>query len=95
MKARTPPGALRTAAWFAVAALLISLAVGVLHKDDGCAVERHCPACVFAFHLADHTIELTLYLPASRPTGEVVSRALTRISSGEQHLVASRGPPAA
>jgi hypothetical protein len=41
----------------ATATLFVLLAVlvlsGFVHTDDGCLVERHCPACVFALHPAD------------------------------------------
>lgn len=82
-------------ALFALVALLSSLVVGVLvHTDDGCAVERHCQACLFALHHADRPVAPNVAPPVSRAAELALPISPGRIS-GEARIHASRGPPAA
>lgn len=83
------------AALFALLALLSSTLVGgFVHTDDGCAVERHCHACIFALHHADGATVPKVALPVSHPTELAIPPTPGRLS-GEAQFHASRGPPAA
>jgi hypothetical protein len=82
-------------ALLALVALLSSLFVGVfVHTDDGCAVESHCQACLFALHHADRPVAPNVAPPVSRVTELSLPLSPGSIS-GEARIHASRGPPSA
>ncbi len=83
----------------ATATLFVLLAVlllsGFVHTDDGCLVERHCPACVFALHPADSVGLVTHALAAIESPESLTVPRPALASAGPARNLAPRGPPAA
>jgi hypothetical protein len=87
---------LRAAAFLALLALLAATGLGVfVHEDDGCAVEVHCQACVFALHPADGAAPLTGLLPFAGPRSPLPAPSAPRPVQVTTAVLVSRGPPAA
>lgn len=96
MRAR-PDRRLSWAVVLTLLALVGSIAIaGFFHRDDGCAIERHCAACVSALHMVAGAQSVVLALPASRRAVELaIPLTEGHVSSGIARLHTSRGPPAA
>jgi len=78
----------------ALLSLLATLFVGGFqHTDDGCAIEIHCQACVFALHAADRATPPVIVLPSLGQVEPTTSLHRERPRSGQTWYVPSRGPP--
>ena len=77
--------------------LILSLAVSgvaAVHTDDGCAVEKHCQACVAAMSVGVVVTAFAFAVSSERAT-LVATREPVLPVSHESVAAPSRGPPQA
>ncbi len=65
------------------------------HTDDGCVVERHCLACVWALSPADGIGAIASPVPGPCVPGEVLADRDPAPLPPAARVLASRGPPSA
>jgi hypothetical protein len=76
-----------------VSLVLADVAAYARHTDDGCAVEFHCLACVWAMAATAEIIPPVDPGPDIELTGRIVAATAPRPVEAPTPELASRGPP--
>jgi hypothetical protein len=73
---------------------LVLSGVAVVHTDDGCAVEKHCQACVAALNVGI-VVTAFVFAISPGPAAPVATREPITPASRDSVAAPSRGPPQA